>query len=161
MYKNSSFIRNATYHILLGMFLGGLVLLVVLDSLGAFTPKGGQGFSYPVIETGKKKKDKKKRKENPSVYAQVYVSPDGIVRWTHICCDCALTHKVKLQVISYFGLFQAQSYSIGMLWVVDSALTKDNRMDKWGPLWRKHRDGADEFGLFPAEFGYPRPLLDR
>ena len=81
------------------------------------------------------KKNKKPPKENPSITATIRIEDDNVAKWTHICCDCALTHYVEMDVIRYFSLDGSARHGIRMTWVVDSDKTNKNRVRKFGPFW--------------------------
>ena len=93
---------------------------------------------------------KKQPKENPKVEARINIDDDGVARWIHICCDCALTHYVEMKNVYSLGLDGRRCYGIEMMWVVDSDMTRDNRIKKWGPFWDRQNDP------FSAERGMNR-----
>lgn len=98
------------------------------------------------------KKSKKQPKGNPEVVATIAIGDDKIARWSHICCDCSLSHYVKMRNVYYFGLDGSRKYAIEMTWVVDSEMTSKNRVKKFGPFWNR------QFNPFSAE--NPAPLSD-
>jgi hypothetical protein len=86
----------------------------------------------------------KKKKKSTPVVAFVSIGSNGIAYWTHICCEDALTHRVQMKIIPYFGL-KGIAYGIEMIWTVDEELTKENRIKKWGPGWNRPSSPLDPF----------------
>lgn len=144
--------RFCTFHdavkfTLIGMLYGALAVFIILTALNVFEEKPeDSGKIGQVLETAKKKK-------NGSVKILIPVRPDGTATWTHICCDCALTHKVKDTIIYTFGLDGRRIMGIETEWTVDLEAMEKNRREKWGPFWKK---GAQEL-QFPwaSEYAYP------
>ena len=155
-------IRSIVGHFLTGVLAGGLFVLTICWYLGVFESCGPKVIelqlrlpdlfpaAVPVVPTvtpvptpdkrGILYTAKKKKKKPESVDVTIDLFEYGSNLYgsiTHICCGCALTHKIVFQI---FKSDMLELPKLLMRWTTDEQKTERNRREKFGLDYKRPSD---------------------